>query len=410
MFFLTRYLPLGRSVPETTDQGSDIGATSPVRQRQGIEMTVVGRRTVGGTDSPRFEDISPVGTANEESFEDFYEEEGPSAAAVVAVRLCVWAFFLFGFMILLQNQQQKFSSDRQSSRLRSPQLIHMQVPWMDFSGFRDHSTNFIGHFIETNSTTFSIAKLNAGAVSLTCRRLGSSPIIFEKNQNDDLVHAVQPLSNGQFVRVSETNGHFTFPYQSVQYVFANSVNYDLRFFQLVSTENTLVAVLQKKLSNTHDCLAKFALEAGVSRCITSEPIVRASGYFFDEQFGNLISVGPDTVSSDAQGYSMNGVFVRSVHVNNSSVELSVTVPFINRYGLWAFQNNPLSQGFVVLVPTIGFPAQPVQHLVAVRSGIAEKGSTFRLESLDVALFRKIETLKFLPPKLDSTLCSCTSIT
>ena len=79
MFSFSRYLPIGRGTPETPE---------------GVEMTAV-RQDSPHYASPRFEDPSP----SNDSFEELYEE-APSGGAVVAVRLCVWAFFLFGFLKL----------------------------------------------------------------------------------------------------------------------------------------------------------------------------------------------------------------------------------------------------------------------------------------------------------------------
>lgn len=418
MYFFSRYLPIGRSIPETTDSDNEIDAASPVRSSQTIEMVIVGRRVNqdlrSRSDSPRVEDTSPASSLNEEDFQEMFEEEGPSASVIVAVRLCVWSFFLFAFLILFQNQQEKFNSDRSRgpSRLRSPQLIHMQVPWTGYSGFRDHSTNLMSHYMESNSSTLSFSKLNSGQVSLTCRRLGSSqPITFTGDSHGisfEALHAVQPLSNGQMVPVTKLGDSFTFEFQSKKYEFGKSM--DLVFFQLIPNTNSLLSILRSPTSQHTDCFNTYKLNTTSSalECGSSKPILRANAYFYDEAFSNLVSVGIDQWTHDAAGSNLHGIFVQSFQ-EAGAVDFSITLPFIHRTndGMWAFQNSPLSNGFIIIVPTIGYPAQPVQHLVSIRPGIGDfpKGTVFRLESPELSLFRKVDTLKFEQPSLDAS-CAC----
>jgi hypothetical protein len=130
--------------------------------------------------------------------------------------------------------------------------------------------------------------------------------------------------------------------------------------------------------------------------------------------GNLVSVGTDDYTSDGGGRSLHGLFVQShalVPGNDTiSIEFSISVPFIHRPddGVWAFQNTPLSNGFIVLVTTLGYPPTPVQHLVSIRAGSAEypKGPVFRLESAEMNIFRKMETIPFIPKIVNDSTPSC----
>jgi hypothetical protein len=110
---------------------------------------------------------------------------------------------------------------------------------------------------------------------------------------------------------------------------------------------------------------------------------------------------------------LHGVFVQSYAIsqNNSvSMDFSISLPFIHRPddGIWTFQNKPLSNGFIVIVPTLGYPPTPVQHMVSIRSGTAEypKGTVFRLENSDMSLFRKMDTIPFDPSLRDQDHSSC----
>jgi len=128
---------------------------------------------------------------------------------------------------------------------------------------------------------------------------------------------------------------------------------------------------------------------------------------------NLVSVGTDDFTSDGTGHGLHGVFVRSFSFGKNdtiSIDFSISLPFVHRPddGIWVFQNVPLSNGFIVLVPTLGYPPTPVQHLVSIRQGTAEypKGTVFRLENTEMNLFRKMDTLPFIPPGVMDSSCSC----
>ena len=144
--------------------------------------------------------------------------------------------------------------------------------------------------------------------------------------------------------------------------------------------------------------------------MSSKPITRGNGYFHDDQSNVLVSVGTDSTTVDNAGNHLKGVFVQSINPEEATIDFSLTTPFINRFdeGLWAFQNAPQTNGFIVILPVIGFPPTPVQHLVPLLdlTGGVKKGSVLRMESEELRLFRKIDTLKYIPPELDGSICSC----
>jgi hypothetical protein len=92
------------------------------------------------------------------------------------------------------------------------------------------------------------------------------------------------------------------------------------------------------------------------------------------------------------------------------LDISIVAPLMHRYdeGMWVFQNAPLTDGFIVLLPTLGYPPTPVQHVVAVHGTPQHpKGSIFRLDNQDLLLWRRVDALPFNVSAGDSgTTCTC----
>jgi hypothetical protein len=183
---------------------------------------------------------------------------------------------------------------------------------------------------------------------------------------------------------------------------------ELLFFH--STENALLAVSRPETRNGApqvDCLKSFNNTSGA--CSKATDLLQAQAYFYDPDQNVVVSIGVDDVTEDMNGYSMRGIFVQTTKPVDGSLDMSLTIPFLRRHdeGMWIMQNAPLTDGFIILLPTMGYPSSPVQHMVAIREGTTDypKGSVFRLDSESMALWRKVDTLKFNVPLGDS-VCSC----
>ena len=428
MFTFRRYLRLGNdesSDAETPEpeRGDETPEASPqttitprtravielISMQRGMELRPPGR---DGAQN----DESGVDSEFADAYEDSTEEEGPSTSALAAVRLCVWSFFLFGFLILFQTQQNSMNAQRlqQSNRLRMPQLIHMQVPWTDFSGLLQGTSSLNAQFIDSNKTTFSVSRLNSGEVCLTTKQDVGDFVRIEPTRGEvpsstqapNLV-GLHSLSNGQFASISKSqSGSYEFSTPLSQFPLPGTD--PILFSWYRPAEARLLTISRPHTWNT-DCLVSFTTVNQTLTCESSTPIFRSNAYFMDEMSGNLVSVGTDDLTSDSAGHGIHGVFVRSIKPVDGTVDFSISLPFLHRYddGLWVFQNSPLSQGFVVILPTLGYPPTPMQHVVAIRQGTADypKGTVFRLENPELNMFRKVDTIPFNPVWTPSG-CSC----
>ena len=351
--------------------------------------------------------VTPRGHSDAEFDEIYFEEETPSATVIVAVRLCVWSFFLFGFLMLFQNQQEKFNSARQNGRLRSPQLHQIQVPWLSYSGFRDQSGSFTSHLLLDQEDTFTVRKIGMGDRTVTARRLGMKPLTFDSDEGKSDVYHFEE-SDDQLVFVTKiADGKYKVE-TSVASAVEINVGGELIFFH--STENALLGVSRPAARHGGpqvDCLKSFNTTSGA--CSKATDLLQAQAYFYDPVQSVVVSVGVDDVTEDMNGYSMRGIFVQTTKPLDGSLDMSLTIPFLRRHdeAMWIMQNAPLTDGFIILLPTMGYPSTPVQHMVAIRQGTTEypKGSVFRLDSESMALWRKVDTLKFNVPLGDS-VCSC----
>ena len=421
MFSFRRYLRLDEhSSPAPTTEPDDQQGDSPSssitpRTRAVIELIAM-QRAMNFHQTSNSDPVN-VETGEESDFADAYEEtndeENPSSSALAAVRLCVWSFFLFGFLILFQTQQNNMNAQRmqQANRLRVPQLIHMQVPWTDFSGLNQGTSSLHAQFIDSNKTTYSISRLNSGEVCLTTKQDVGERMVVESVRGSppatsSKLVGLHALSNGQFAMISESSpGSFILNTPISQ---SNiSVHGILQFSWYRPAENRLFVISRLPNSPHTDCLFSFGQS---STCESATSIFRSNAYFMDDMSGNLVCVGTDDQSTDNSGHGLHGVFVRSINpTDGGSVDFSISLPFLHRYddGLWVFQNDPLSQGFIVLLPTLGYPPTPMQHVVAIRQGTADhpKGSVFRLENPEMNLFRKVDTIQFNPSWTPSG-CSC----
>jgi len=290
----------------------------------------------------------------------------------------------------------------------------MQVPWIGFSGLFQGTSSLNAQFIDSNKTTFSIARLNSGEVCLTTKQdvgdvvnveatRGQSP---PTTQSPNLV-AIHPLTNGEFATIGKTSsGSYQFSTPLNDYPIP--ISGPILFSWYRPAEGRLIVISRPSSWNT-DCLMSFTPVNQTLECMSSIPIFRSNAYFMDDMSGNLVSVGTDDLTSDNAGHGIHGIFVRSIKPTDGDVDFSISLPFLHRYddGLWVFQNNPLSQGFVVLLPTLGYPPTPMQHVVAIRQGTADypKGTVFRLENPEMNMFRKVETIPFNPVWTPSG-CSC----
>jgi hypothetical protein len=424
MFRLSRYLPIGRSTPEAHED-PPAPAEVPAHEvipvgPQGIQMITLRR---GGDGNIEVSYASPrvVGGASprdtEEIFFETEDEDSPPASAVAAVRLCVWFIFLFGFLFLFQRQQAKFEHDRSQqsgARLRNPQVFHMRVPWVDFSGFAEEGSNFVSHFIDSNASTLSVYRMQTGGKTVMARRLGiSGPLKFDASplvESGDLVgiHSEGPDSLVSLRKLTDTYELSLPDGRKGEFKLTGS----LSFFRHIAPSNQMILITQNDASINSNCLSVFTLESTTPVCRYAEPILASSAYFFDQLTTKLVSVGLDDITRDHGGFSLHGVYIqaRKIGTNSTISDFSISVPFLHRLddGLWVMQNNPVTQGFVVLMPTMGFPQTPVQHIVAIREGTGDfpKGTVFRMESPEMELFRKIDSIPFHPAVDPDPQCHC----
>ena len=422
MFNLSRYLPLTRSTPESPATDDDpptntSGPSEPAREIGSVEMATLRRLSSAPESSPvyraRVIGVIPGSRLDDDSFEDIEFEDTPSPTAVAAVRVCVWAFFLFGFLVLFQNQQENFVNERtrQNGRLRSSQLIHLNIPWTDYSGFTENTTCLSANFIGSNSSTFSVYKLIAGQKSVTVKRDGFSQMrISDSSAVSPTASFVQGVGS-TFVNVQKSApGMYSFDQAGVSLNL--TLRGDLIFFRLMESDRSVLTISRPSSTAQHlpvDCLSTFNLSTSAS-CVSSRPILRANTYYYDDLAGVLASVGTDEWTSDLHGNNLHGIFVQSTNPATGATEISLTLPFLNRYddGIWTLQNAPLTNGYVVLLPTMGFPPAPIQHLIALKDQGSEvpRGSVLRLENEGLMLFRRIDSVKFNVSSLDTSVCSC----
>ena len=414
-----RYLPVGRSSPEVAADEAE-PSTQRVEQahaRTDRSIELVTLRRAPAFDSPRVYQaqvvgqVSPTNSMNE-SFDDIYDD-GPRPAAIVAVRLCVWAFFLFGFLMLFQTQQEKFNAERsrQTGRLRSPQLLHMQLPWIDYSGFAEHGTSFSGSLIDSNTSTFSISKIGLGTSSVTSRRVGTASLQVPAEGSPDNAVSMQAVNGKLVYMIQPSAKSVTFQLDGKDV--SLPITTEVVFIHAAAENGTVIALTRSDEGSRHspaiDCLTTFAMAHGT--CRTSHPVLQSNGYFYDDSQSLIISVGTDDVTTDMNGYSTRGVFVQAIRPDTGSLDFSMTIPYLHRYqeGMWVFQNSPLTDGYIVMLPTMGFPASPVQHVISLKDGQADfpKGSVVRLESDTLSLFRRVDSYKFNQPvKDDKNICRC----
>ena len=412
MFNFSRYLPLGRGNPETADEfgspaSSNTAGDLSSRPRE-IEMVPI--QVQADSNSPsvfraRVTSLNPRDEIVEESFEEL-EDESASPVAIVAVRVCVWAFFLLGFLVLFHNQQEKFMADRsrQNGKLRSTQLLHIPVPWVESSAFTDTESCFVSHFLDSSAQSISIQRFMQDGKGSVFKRSNLLPMLSETTPASERIHQIQRIEGTSIhlKKVSETEYNFNYGKDS----FSLKVKGDVAFFKFFPSSSTSLLVTRPRQSQSTDCLTRYNGET----CMSSKPITRGNGYFHDDQSNVLVSVGTDSTTVDNAGNHLKGVFVQSINPEEATIDFSLTTPFINRFdeGLWAFQNAPQTNGFIVILPVIGFPPTPVQHLVPLLdlTGGVKKGSVLRMESEELRLFRKIDTLKYIPPELDGSICSC----
>ena len=428
MFTFRRYLRLGNDEssdsetpePERANEQTESSPRTTItpRTRAVIELISM-QRAMEYPPPPRGEnqnDESGMDSEFADAYEESAEDENPSSSALAAVRLCVWSFFLFGFLILFQTQQNSMNAQRaqQSNRLRMPQLIHMKLPWIDYSGIFEGTSSLNAQFIDSNKTTYSVSRLNSGEVCITTKQEIGDFVTVEPTRGQlssstetrDLV-GLHALSNGQFASIMKsTSGSYQLSTPLSQYTIP--VSHPILFSWYRPAEARLLTISRPPAWNT-DCLLSFSTVNQTLACESATPIFRSNAYFMDEMSGNLVSVGTDDLTADGAGHGIHGIFVRSIKVSDGSVDFSISLPFLHRYddGLWVFQNNPLSQGFVVLLPTLGYPPTPMQHVVAIRQGTADypKGTVFRLENPEMSMFRKVDTIPFNPVWTPSG-CSC----
>jgi hypothetical protein len=414
----SRYLPFGRSQPDRPDDNvsepiesvqaastrnqSDAGTElTTYRRGQNQDVSTVPARVIG-FGSPRDE-------AEVDEFMEYYEEEeSPSPSAVAMVRLCVWSFFLFGFLFMFQAQERLNSErTRQTSKFRSSQLVQFPVPWGHQSGFSDHSAAFSSFLISSDPETLSVRKLGLVDKTVTIRRLGMSNNTVEDSEitgesylsirrGDDLVPITRSGADQFQIEINTSK---------LELKIKGS---EIVFFQFLKEDMVAVTRPSSGTNVDYDCIQTYLISDG--SCKTSHPVQRAQGYYYDEVQSVVVTVGVDSISKDSGGNNMRGVFVRSIKPGDGKVDSSISIPFLHRYeeGVWSFQNAPLTNGFIVLLPLMGYPPMPIQHVVAIREGTQDfpKGSVFRLESDSVSLWRKVDVLKFNPPDIKDSICSC----
>jgi hypothetical protein len=402
---VSRADPESNSTSNATPDSRDSGR----RDSEGIEMTQT--RTSDTAYSPtiiraRVVGIVPQGDVNDDPYDEF-EDESPSPLAVVAVRICVWALFLFGFLMLFHNQQEKYMLERsrQTGRLRSSQLIHIEIPWVGFSGFTEKHTCFVSQFIDSAPAAFGINRFTMGSETMILKRNGMTPLTSDTIPQQEQIHHVQRVGESliKLKKVDNVGYSFLVHGQTINF----GIKHDVAFFRYFPSSSSFIVVSRPPGSDTADCLTRFSAP---STCVESKPIMRANAYFFDDPLNVLVSVGIDTVSTDNAGNVLNGIFVQTIKPTGADVDLSLSVPFINRFdeGMWAFNNSPLTDGFIILLPIMGFPPTPIQHIVALRaiSDEVKKGTVVRMESEELRLFRKIDSIEFKPKPISQSICRC----
>ena len=406
MFRAFRYLPVNRGEQSSSSPSDDTVPPVSAAHETGIEMTQTRRDNSPTVFRARVVGVLSRNDNFDESFDEL-EDDSPSPLAVVAVRLCVWALFLFGFLMLFHNQQEKFLQDRsrQAGRLRSTQLLHLDVPWIRSSGFTETDTCFRSQFIDSSPFGFGINRFSVGSETHILKRNGMSGLTSDTIGSHDHIHSVQMIGDTVLkLKRNEKDGYsFVFNGKSINFPLQD----DVLFFKYFPDSSTYMVVARPSKGEQVDCLTRFSAET----CIDSKPVLRSKAYFFDDSLNVLIAVGIDSISTDKAGNDLKGVYVQSISPSEGAkVDISVSIPFINRFdeGMWTFSNSPLTDGFIVLLPIMGFPPAPVQHVVALRdiSDEVMKGSALRMESDELRLFRKIDALQFKPPPLIQGICSC----
>ena len=417
MFFFRRYLPVARDENDNGHVRSDSSVEhhefeSPRDARREIEMMTMSqlessgnipvfRAQVLGHDSPS--------NSVEDSFHEIEEENSPSPTAVAAVRLFVWACFLFGFLMMMHGQQEKVSSDRNRStgRLRSAQLIHLDAPWTQQSGLFDKSGRFTASLVNREDSLFQIFRFED--FSLT-RDNQAFPKIEWNGHYPNRTIFVERIFNEETIFVTEPiSGRYQFEYKEESHEL--HMRQKLVFFHhLADTGSSFVVSRPSSDDNIptipFDCFSIF--EKLGTACKHSYPILRGTSYFYDSSSQRLVSVGTDQLTVDMNGYDASGVFVQSIRPLDGSADFSITIPFMNRYeqGVWAIQNSPSTDGFLILVATMGFPPAPVQHVVLLRdSDAGPSGTVVKLDDPELSVFRKADSIKFNVP-LSTAQCSC----
>lgn len=287
---------------------------------------------------------------------------------------------------------------KQSGRLRSSQLIHIPIAWTDSSGFEQNGTCFRSQFISSEANPFTVARYISDGKLAISRKNGDLPIKLEGQSDSRRVVATQTLGAKVAVVVEDSEGSFSFDFNQTKIAWKSKTDPQLFKFR---QEEGVAYVISKSDSPWMDCLSRH----NSSQCIDSKPIRRAKSYFYDDDSRLIVTVGTE----DSKSPQMRGIFVQAVDPKDSSIKSSFTIPFINRYdeGLWVFQNAPLTDGFLVLLPVIGFPPAPVQHVIVLRDISPEVplGTVLRMENASLRLFRKVDTVSYNPILKDNP-CSC----
>jgi hypothetical protein len=263
---------------------------------------------------------------------------------------------------------------------------------------------FESHFIASGDV-FSLQRHVTGSKSVLTRRDGLSPITFDsKDPQSENIIATQHLQ-GEILKLVKSKNTNEYSFESNGKQVSLKSKSDIVFFHhIVSLGHSLV-VSRPAGPTTSDCILKFEAD----KCTKANPISRGDAYFYDEETQTIVSVGPDRLSTDSAGNSLRGIFVQSVNSKDGSVGVSISIPFLNRYdeGMWVFQTPPFTNGYIVILPVMGFPPAPVQHVVTLRDlpGDIRAGSVLRMENLNLRLFRRIDALKYLQ-NVKSSSCTC----
>lgn len=348
--------------------------------------------------------VSPVNSIDD-SFHDADMEVAPSPSAVAAVRVCIWACFLFFFLMVMHGQQDKSSSDsRGSSRLRSVQLVHFEVPWTQLSAFSEKSAFFTASVVDRNTSLFQVVRFD----DFSSRRENQGLLMIQSAGNHpDSTVFVQRVDDGFIFITTPSIGKYEYEYHNQSREL--HLGHPLVFFHLFEHNGVAVAISRPSKTDSslpYDCVSFF--NSSSSSCYNSVPILRGTSYFYDHPSNRLVSVGTDELTVDMNGYDASGVFVQSIKASDGSLDFSITIPFLNRYdeGVWAIQNSPMTDGYIVLVAKMGFPPSPVQHVVLLtETGEFSKGTVLKLGDADLNLFRKADSLQFNMP-LSGAKCSC----